>query len=324
MNTNPTRRTWQFPMRLPIFAAPMFLVSGPELVIAACEAGIGAAFPTPNCRTAADLDQWMTTITRALEERRQKSGKDIQGPWAANLVTHSTNNRLAEDLELVRKHRPPVVITALGSPKPAIPIVHDYGGLVFADVVSLKLAHKAAEAGADGLVCVCSGAGGHTGHLNPFAFISAVRDFFDGWVAVGGGIADGAGIAGALAAGADFVYMGTRFLAAQESLAAQAYKQMVVDCGPDDLVVSAAITGTPASWLRPSLEQNGIDPLAGAPKRSYDASTDVAKRWRDLWACGQGLQKIHSIEPVAAIVDRLEREYRNAVARFRNLTLELQ
>ncbi len=298
----------------------MFLVSGPELVIAACEAGIGGAFPTPNCRTTADLDQWMTTITQGLRERSERTGKHVQGPWAANLVTHSTNSRLAEDLDLVQRHRPPIVITALGSPKPAIPIVHDYGGLVFADVVNLKLARKAAEAGADGLVCVCGGAGGHTGHLNPFAFISAVREFFDGWIAVGGGIADGAGIAGALAAGADFVYMGTRFLAAQESLAAQAYKQMVVDCGPDDLVVSAAITGTPASWLRPSLERSGVDPVAGAPERSYDAGTDVAKRWRDLWACGQGLQNIQSIEPVAAIVDRLEQEYMSALARFRNLT----
>ncbi|HEY8537618.1 MAG TPA: nitronate monooxygenase, partial [Steroidobacteraceae bacterium] len=209
-----------------------------------------------------------------------------------------------------------------GSPKPAIPIVHDYGGLVFADVVNLKLAHKAAEAGADGLVCVCAGAGGHTGHLSPFAFISAVREFFDGWVVVGGGISDGAGIAGALAAGADFVYMGTRFLPSRESLAVPEYKQMVVDCGPDDLVVSAAVTGTPASWLRPSLERHGVDPAAGPAARNYDAATDVAKRWRDLWACGQGLQTIRAIEPVSAIVDRLEDEYLTARARFRSLMLE--
>lgn len=308
-------------MRLPVFAAPMFLISGPELVIAACEAGIGAAFPTPNCRTAADLDQWMTTITRALDERSRQAGARTPGPWAANLVTHSTNSRLNEDLALVRRHRPPIVITALGSPKPAIPIVHEYGGLVFADVVNLQLARKAAEAGADGLVCVCAGAGGHTGHLSPFAFISAVREFFDGWIAVGGGICDGAGIAGALAAGADFVYMGTRFLASRESLAVPDYKQMVVDCGTDDLVISAAVTGTPASWLRPSLERHGIDP-AGQVTRNYDARTDVAKRWRDLWACGQGLQTIHAIEPVSAIVDRLEDEYLNARARFRSLMLE--
>lgn len=309
-------------MRLPVFAAPMFLVSGPELVIAACEAGIAGAFPTPNCRTTAELDQWMTTISRTLRERSAQEGARRPGPWAANLVTHSTNSRLAEDLELVRRHRPPIVITALGSPKPAIPIVHDYGGLVFADVVNLKLARKAADAGADGLVCVCAGAGGHTGHLSAFAFVSAVREFFDGWVVVAGGIGDGAGIAGALAAGADFVYMGTRFLASRESLAVRDYKQMVVDCGPDDLVVSAAITGTPASWLRPSLERQGVDPVAGVAVRNYDSRTDVAKRWRDLWACGQGLQTIRSIEPVAAIVDRLEDEYLSARARFRSMMLE--
>jgi nitronate monooxygenase len=263
----------------------------------------------------------MTTITRALDERSRQAGARTPGPWAANLVTHSTNSRLNEDLALVRRHRPPIVITALGSPKPAIPIVHEYGGLVFADVVNLQLARKAAEAGADGLVCVCAGAGGHTGHLSPFAFISAVREFFDGWIAVGGGICDGAGIAGALAAGADFVYMGTRFLASRESLAVPDYKQMVVDCGTDDLVISAAVTGTPASWLRPSLERHGIDP-AGQVTRNYDARTDVAKRWRDLWACGQGLQTIHAIEPVSAIVDRLEDEYLNARARFRSLMLE--
>jgi nitronate monooxygenase len=316
-----SKRAWPFPMRLPVFAAPMFLVSGPELVIAACEAGIGAAFPTPNCRTTEDLDQWMTAITRELNERSQQAGARTPGPWAANLVTHSTNSRLNDDLELVRRHRPPIVITALGSPKPAIPIVHEYGGLVFADVVNLKLARKAAEAGADGLVCVCAGAGGHTGHLSPFAFISAVREFFHGWIAVGGGICDGAGIAGALAAGADFVYMGTRFLASRESLAVPDYKQMVVDCGTDDLVISAAVTGTPASWLRPSLERHGVDP-AGQVTRNYDARNDVAKRWRDLWACGQGLQTIHAVEPVAAIVDRLEDEYLSARARFRSLMLE--
>lgn len=311
-------------MRLPVFAAPMFLVSGTELVIAACEAGIAGAFPTPNCRTTADLDQWMTTISRTLQERAQRTGERRPGPWVANLVTHSTNTRLADDLDLVRRHRPPIVITALGSPKPAIPVVREYGGLIFADVVNLNLARKAAAAGVDGLACICSGAGGHTGHLSAFAFISAVREFFDGWIAVGGGIADGAGIAGALAAGADFVYMGTRFLPSQESLALHEYKQMVVDCGPDDLIVSAAITGTPASWLKPSFQRQGVDPSLGVPARDYDARGDVAKRWRDLWACGQGLQTIHAIEPVAAIVDRLEDEYLSARARFRVLSWESQ
>jgi len=318
------RRPWPFPMRLPVFAAPMFLVSGPELVIAACEAGIAGAFPTPNCRTSAELDQWMATITQQLDSARATAQGPI-GPWVANLITHSTNTRFADDLELVRRYKPPVVITALGSPKPAMQVVHDYGGLVFADVVNLNLARKAAAAGVDGLACISAGAGGHTGHLSAFAFISAVREFFDGWIVVGGGIADGAGIAGAIAAGADFVYMGTRFVPSLESRAVQQYKQMVVDCGPDDLVVSAAITGTAASWLVPSLQACGMDPhaLDRATKRNYDTgSGDAYKRWRDLWACGQGLQVIRSIEPVAAIVQRLEDEYVKASARFRALAGE--
>src|SRR5688572_11271930 len=315
------RRPWPFAMRLPVFAAPMFLVSGPELVVAACEAGIAGAFPTPNCRTVEELDQWMTTITQRLDAARTQSNQPV-GPWVANLITHSTNTRFADDLELVRRHRPPIVITALGSPKPAMQVVREYGGLVFADVVNLNLARKAAAAGVDGLACISAGAGGHTGHLSAFAFISAVREFFDGWIVVGGGIADGAGIAGAIAAGADFVYMGTRFLPSLESRAVQEYKQMVVDCGPDDVIVSAAITGTAASWLAPSLQACGMDPLTltGAASRNYDTrGGDAYKRWRDMWACGQGLQVIRAIEPVAAIVQRLEEQYVRASARFRAL-----
>jgi nitronate monooxygenase len=296
-------------LRLPLVVAPMFLVSGPELVIAAAKAGVVGAFPTPNCRTAADLDQWMGRIA---DETR-----DAPGLWAANLVTHSSNSRLADDLKLVAEYRPPLVITALGSPIPAIETVHGYGGKVLADVVNLKLAKKAAAAGADGLVAVSAGAGGHTGFLSPFAFISAIREFFDGIVCVGGGIADGAGLAGAIAAGADLVYMGTRFLAAEESLAAPGYKQMVADCDADDLIVSPAITGTPASWLKPSLVANGFDPdeLAMPGKRNYDTDK-VDTRWKDLWAAGQGLHAIRATEPVGAIVADIESGYRAAIDRL--------
>ena len=314
-------RHWPFPMRLPIFAAPMFIVSGPELVLSACKAGVAGAFPTPNCRTTEELATWMAEITRGLDEARARDPEAVIGPWATNLITHSTNERLAADLALVERYKPPIVITALGSPKPAIEVVQSYGGLVFADVVNIALARKAAEAGVDGLACITAGAGGHTGHLSPFAFISAVREFFDGWVAVGGGVTDGAGIAGAIAAGADFVYMGTRFLPSAESRAANAYKKMVIECGPDDLIVSAAITGTPASWLAPSLRQRGLDPTALTVPgvRSYDAGSDVQKRWRDLWACGQGLQTIRKIEPTAAIVQKLADEYSRAATRFRSV-----
>jgi nitronate monooxygenase len=305
-------------LRIPVFAAPMFLVSGPELVIAACKAGIVGAFPTPNCRTAAALDEWMAVISGALSEAGAQPSPHPIAPWALNLITHSSYPRLADDLALVKSHRPPIVITALGSPKPAIETVHGYGGLVFADVININLARKSAAAGVDGLVCVAAGAGGHTGYFSPFAFISAVREFFDGLIVVGGGIADGAGIAGAIAAGADFAYMGTRFLATVESRAVASYKQMIVDCGPDDLVVSAAITGTAASWLKPSLIACGIDPdaLAGKPALEYTPE-NAYKRWVETWAAGQSLYGVNAVEPIASVVDALERDFRKAAARFR-------
>ncbi len=303
-------------LRLPVVAAPMFLVSGPDLVVEACRSGIVGSFPTQNCRTVDDLDTWMGTITDGL---RGNDAAHATGPWAANLITHSSNARLAEDLRLIAEYKPQIVITALGSPRPVMDVVKGYGGTVIADVVSMKLARKAAEAGADGMACVSAGAGGHTGHLSPFAFTSAVREFFDGMVIIGGGISDGYGVAGAITAGADLVYMGTRFLAAAESMAEGAYKQMVVDHGPDDLVVSPAITGTPASWLKPSLIACGLDPDNLEPpagEKNYTAGTASLKRWKDVWAAGQGLQTIRAVEPVSTIVDRIEKEYDTALRRM--------
>ena len=306
-------------LRIPVVCAPMFLVSGPDLVIAACRAGIVGSFPTTNARTAEQLDGWMSAITAGLCNAREAQPAVPVGPWAVNLITHSSNGRLAQDLALVAKYQPPIVVTALGSPRPVIETVKAYGGTVVADVVNLSLARKAVEAGADGLACVCAGAGGHTGMLSPFAFTSAVREFFDGLLIVGGGIGDGAGVAGAIAAGADLVYMGTRFLPTRESMAVPAYKQMVVDAGLDDLVVSAAITGTAASWLKPSLRACGLDPdrLGDAPERNYDASANAhLSRWKDTWAAGQGLGAVRAIEEVEDVVDRLATQYRAASQRF--------
>lgn len=307
--------------RLPLFAAPMFLISGPELVLSACKAGIVGAFPTPNARTSEQLDDWMRRITEGLAQARDEQPADSLGAWCANLVTHRSNLRLADDLKLVQRYRPPVVVTALGSPKPVIDIVHGYGGQVFADVTTPTLARKAVEAGADGLACICNGAGGHTGQLSPFAFVSAVREFFDGTVVLGGGVSDGWGLAGALACGADYVYMGTAFIASAESLAPPAYKQMLVDSTVEDLIVSAAITGTPASWLKPSLRANGMDPEqlpAAPPERNYNSNADSqenpAKRWSQLWAAGQGLGAIRAVEPIAEVVERIEREFKQARA----------
>ena len=311
-----------FSLRLPVVAAPMFLISGPDLVLAACKSGIIGSFPTPNARPIDVLEVWMKRITDGLAKARDEQPESTIGPWCANLVTHSSNTRLAEDLALVAKYKPPIVVTALGSPKPAIEVVHSYGGLVFADVITIALAKKAVAAGADGLACVSAGAGGHTGFLSPFAFVSAIREFFDGTVVVGGGISDGWGVAGAVASGADLVYMGTRFIPTVESMAPMGYKQMVVDSGIDDLIVSAGVTGTPASWLKPSLRANGLDPdnMPDAPGRRYDSNQSFAgKKWMDVWAAGQGLGPIRAIEPTAVVVDRLASEYKQALARAQNL-----
>lgn len=312
-----------FSVRLPVVAAPMFLISGPELVLAACRAGIVGAFPTPNARTVEALDAWMRQINEGAARARDELGAAHVGPWCANLVTHSSNTRLPQDLELIARYKPPIVVTALGSPKPAIDVVHGYGGIVLADVINLGLARKAVAAGADGLACVSAGAGGHTGFLSPFAFVSAIRDFFDGLVVVGGGISDGWGVAGAVASGADLVYMGTRFIPTDESMASQAYKQMVVDSTVDDLLVSAGVTGTPASWLKPSLRANGLDPdnMPAAPGRQYDSNQSFAgKKWVDVWAAGQGVGSIRAIEPVAQVVERLAGEYAKARRRWLDLS----
>jgi nitronate monooxygenase len=306
-------------LRVPVVAAPMFLVSGPELVLAACRAGIVGAFPTPNARPIEVLDGWMHRITDGLAQAADEQGAHTLGPWCANLVTHRSNTRLPQDLALVSRYRPPMVVTALGSPLPVMDTVHAYGGLVVADVTTLPLARKAVAAGVDGLACICAGAGGHTGTLSPLAFVSAVREFFDGLVIVGGAIGDGWGVAGAVAAGADLVYLGTRFIATDESLADPAYKQMLVDSTADDLVVSAGLTGTAASWLKPSLRARGLDPdaLPAAPPRSYDSNdVDKPSRWRDIWAAGQGVGAIRRVAPVAEVVRQLRDEYDTAGARF--------
>ncbi|QHE87400.1 NAD(P)H-dependent flavin oxidoreductase [Hydrogenophaga sp. BPS33] len=306
-------------LKVPVVSAPMFLISGPQLVVAACRAGIVGAFPTPNARPIEALDLWMREITEALARARDEQAAETIGPWCANLVTHSSNTRLADDLRLIAQYQPPIVVTALGSPKPAMQTVHGYGGLVIADVTNLTLARKAVAAGADGLACICTGAGGHTGSLSPFAFVSAVREFFDGLVIVGGGITDGWGVAGAVASGADLIYMGTRFIATQESMADAAYKQMLVDCTVDDIVVSAGLTGTPASWLKPSLRARGMDPdnLPAAPPRSYDSNdVDKPSKWRDIWAAGQGVGAIKAVDTVDTVVKQLQAEYASAGQRF--------
>jgi nitronate monooxygenase len=303
-------------MVLPVVAAPMFLVSGPELVVEACRAGIIGSFPAPNARTVEVLADWMTRIADELDAARAADPAAKIACWAQNLVVHSTYDRLRAELELLERFRPPVVITALGSPKAALEVVHGYGGLVFADVNSVALARKAAATGVDGLALVCAGAGGHTGSMAAFSFVPAVREFFDGILIVAGGICDGRGVRAAEVLGAELVYMGTRFIAARESLASPEYKQMVVDADFGDLVLTDSFTGAHAYYLRKSIERAGHDPANLKPGQGMNlkgAETKV-KAWKDIWSAGQGVGYVHDVEPIAEIVARLRREYAAAAA----------
>jgi nitronate monooxygenase len=293
---------------LPLIAAPMFLVSGPELVVAACREGVIGSFPTPNARTPEILDQWLDEMTSRLKAINKAA------PLAANIVVHPSNTRLDDDLKIIEKYKVPLVITALGSPKKIVERVHAYGGAVFADVNSVRFARKAAEAGVDGLVLVASGAGGHTGNMTGFSFVPAVRAFFNGTIVLGGGISDGRAIRAAEVLGADLAYMGTRFIATDESLAHTDYRQMLVESSIDDLIHTNAITGVHANWLRPSLERAGIDPavLETNPEVDFTDPQSGAKRWANTWSAGHGVGTIDRIEPVKSLVDRLKQEYADA------------
>ncbi|MDX5367399.1 MAG: nitronate monooxygenase [Alphaproteobacteria bacterium] len=297
---------WRSRLSLPLVAAPMFLISGPELVLAACRNGVIGSFPTPNARTVADLDQWFDLITSGLTEK--------DAPWAANVVVHRSNARLNEDLDLVMRYKAPLVITALGSPRAIVERVHEYGGLVFADVNSVPFARKAVEAGVDGLVLVAAGAGGHTGNMTGFSFVPAVREFFDGPVILGGGIADGAGIRAAEVLGADLAYMGTRFIACEESLAAPEYREMLVNSTVDDLILTRAITGVTANWLKPSIARAGydLDSMEKNPDVDFTDPQSGAKRWAHVWSAGHGVGLIDRTEPVVTLVARLKAEYEEA------------
>lgn len=294
---------WRRRLKLPLIAAPMFLISGPDLVIAACKAGVTGCFPTPNARDTNILDQWLARISAEVTE--------ADAPWAVNLVVHRTNDRLEADLALCERYRAPIVITALGSPQAVIDRVHGWGGIVLADVNSVKFARRAAALGVDGLVLVGAGAGGHTGQMAGFAFVPAVREFFGGILVLAGGITTGGGIAAAQALGADIAAMGTRFIATRESLASDAYREMLVASSIDDLVLSRGITGVPANWLRPSVEAAGLD-LA---RLEADVTVDFtdpkgdARRWTTVWSAGHGVGAIRQVESAAGLVADLAAQY---------------
>jgi len=301
-------------LRLPVVCAPMFLVSGPDIVVAACRSGIIGSFPAPNARTIDVFEEWLDRITGELELLKKNQVDGATDVWAMNLVVHSTYARLDEELALVQKYRPPIVITALGSPGRVIEAVHDYGGLVIADVNSVPLARKAAALGVDGLALVSAGAGGHTGQMAGFAFVPAVREFFDGVLILAGAIGDGHAVRAAEVLGSELCYVGTRFIAAEESIAFQPYKEMVVASEFSDLVLTNSFTGAHAYYLRPSIVAAGLDPdnLVAKGKMDLSGSETKVKAWKDIWSAGQGVGTIHKVEPMADIVERMALEYADA------------
>ncbi|MFT4636130.1 MAG: nitronate monooxygenase [Arenicella sp.] len=303
-------------LKIPAMQAPMFLISGPKMVIGACKSGVIGCFPAPNARTIETLDQWMAEITESL------AGNEQAAPWAMNMILHPTYPRRAQELELILKYKPPIVVTALGNPAAIIEQIHSYGGIVLADVISPRFAKKAASAGVDGLVLVCAGAGGHTGYLSPFVFINEVRQWWDGLLAVGGGISSGSDVHAVQTMGADIAYIGTRFIATQESMCQVEYKQMIVDSSADDIVPSDAITGVTANWMRQSLINAGYDPENMPGKGLIDFAQNGAdnKRWQDIWAAGQGVGATDEVNTITELVASLDQEYRHSVAHMLKLT----
>ncbi|MGJ4998304.1 NAD(P)H-dependent flavin oxidoreductase [Bradyrhizobium sp. HKCCYLS3077] len=306
-------------LRLPLIAAPMFLVSGVELVSAACASGIIGAFPTVNCRTSDELDAWLREIRDRLA-RAGEVGGAAAAPACPNLIVHRSNARLADDLAVLLRHKPELVITSVGSPAPVIAPLHDVGALVFADVASIRHAERAVQAGADGLVLLTAGAGGQTGWLNPFAFVRAVRSFFDGPVVLAGGISDGVALRAAQVLGCELAYMGTKFIATQESMADPRYKAMLVESSADDVLLTSAFTGLPTSMLRPSIVAAGLDPDDLPARGAIEIGKDIdigarerrPTRWRDIWSAGHATSGVTDIPAVAELVARTADEYRHA------------
>jgi nitronate monooxygenase len=291
-------------LRLPAICAPMFLVTGPDMVISACKSGVLGTFPATNARTEEQLVSWLDQISTSITK--------ADAPWALNMITHNSYGRFDAELDLVRQYQPELVITALGGPHRVTDVVHGYGGLVFADVNSPKFARKAIEKGADGLVLICAGAGGHTGEYALIPFVEEVRTFFDGPVIVGGGIGTGRGIKAVEALGVDFAYLGTRFLACQESLINDDYRQMVWDSKMEDLIASRAITGALGNWMRASVEAAGLTEEAMKAVAKIDFSQDMhagTKAWKHVWSAGQGVGLVNAPETVADVVETLVRQY---------------
>lgn len=293
-------------LTLPVIEAPMFLVSGPDLVVECCNSGIIGTFPSLNARTSEGYREWLHEIKGRLSPDAAAFG--------VNHIVHPTNPRLMADMMVTVEEKVPLIITSLGAVRDVVDAVHGYGGVVFHDIANVRHARKAAEAGVDGLILVANGAGGHAGVVNPFALVNEVRSFFDGTIILSGCLSTGQDVAAALMLGADFAYMGTRFINTTEAMAPDAYKQMIVDSGATDITYTAAVSGIPANFMTKSLMDNGIDPKK-LPEHKLDMG-DEAKAWKTVWSAGQGAGAVHDVMPAAELIARLRSEYADATRQF--------
>jgi len=306
-------------LRLPVIASPMFIISVPQLVIAQCQAGIVGSMPALNARPASQLDEWLHEIREALAAWDQAHPEQPAAPFAINQIVHKSNDRLMSDMELCVKHRVPIIITSLGAVPEINAAAHSYGGVVMHDVINNHFAHKAIEKGADGLIAVAAGAGGHAGVKSPFALVQEIRQWFDGPLALAGSIATGSSVLAAQAMGADFAYMGSPFIATTEARASDAYKQCIVDSNSDDIVYSNLFTGVHGNYLAPSIRNAGLDPQAlpagDVKQMDFAALATGAKAWKDIWGSGQGIGAITQVQPVEQYVAQLQKEYQAAKQR---------
>lgn len=308
-------------LSLPVVGSPLFIISNPDLVIAQCKAGVIGSFPALNARPGPVLEDWLKKITEELDRHNQENPDNPAAPFAVNQIVHRSNDRLQHDIDMCVKYKVPIVITSLGARTDLNDAIHSYGGITLHDIINNRFAKKAIEKGADGLIAVAAGAGGHAGTTSPFALIQEIREWFDGPLLLSGSIATGDAVLSAQAMGADLAYIGSAFIATQEANADQAYKQSIVDSGADDIVYSNLFTGVHGNYLRPSILNAGLDPdnlpESDPSKMDFGSGGDTdAKAWKDIWGCGQGIGAVKEVPPAAEMVARLKREYEAAKNRL--------
>ncbi|OCA84103.1 2-nitropropane dioxygenase [Bacillus sp. FJAT-27225] len=298
-------------LRIPVIGSPLFIISNPKLVIEQCKAGIVGAMPALNARPASQLDEWLAEITETLSDYNAKNPDRPAAPFAINQIVHRSNDRLEHDMELCVKYKVPIIITSLGAREEVNQAAHSYGGIVFHDIINNKFARKAVAKGADGLIAVAAGAGGHAGSKSPFALVQEIRQWFDGPLVLAGSIANGKSILAAQAMGADFAYIGSPFIATHEARAAEAYKQAIVECTSDDIIYSNLFTGVHGNYLAPSIRAAGLDPenLPESDPSKMNFGGDKAKAWKDIWGSGQGIGVINDVTSAGEYIDKLHQEY---------------